>query len=1105
MFFNKRRAKAEAAGAPEERSVPEQAAVQSVSAALAAPEGAPFRVVAAWHDRLLIAAPPGLRLGLDERPFLPVGTRLADVDLLSDPAGEDVATHWRTYLDGGHAVLGRDVAPDWQLADGHTLFMRVNVAARASLKPVDIAYRDPELGEALPVASRKVRWRGLFAAHRGVLEVRVEFYDASDRYVGAAPTPVPEAFGGRHPDGYSHLAATVDVPPGAVALRFKITLTPLAGAEEAYAFFAGLKLAEGDGVRPVARRLTPLGPLLQGLGNGDLLLMEAPLPQPSRGAPPMPLVVRAGRERYPIGERRALDGVGRIAMEGRIVTADAGRWAGEAVVLADGRAVAEMVSAPSAEATGCVVEDLTALFDGRSHRLELVSEAGRLAVGFASAPAHATPWTRIAEEVVPPLPGFGSPLAEHRYRALLAHARAAAKAPLDPWLVAHLPALHDALVAGPQQVEPFPLRFPQHETPAVSVVIPVHDGYGLTFIALAALLFAPVEATFEVIVADDGSADGTAGALAAHEGLRVVRHDHSTGFLRAANAGAAKARGRHILFLNNDTEVTAGWLDALLAAMDAFPGTGIVGPKVIYPDGALQDAGGSIDHNGDPTMVGRGGNPFDPRYSYGREVDYVSGAALLVDAALWRAVGGFSEIYAPAYFEDVDLCFKAREAGRRVRYAPGAVVVHSEGGSHGVDESAGIKRHQALNAPVFKRTWAHRRPPELPAWAAHDRNVTARVLFVLIELPRTDVDAGSVAAEEEIRLIQALGAKVTLLPRSMEYLPRYAEAMQAMGVEVIHAPFATSMEAFLEARGREFDAVYVTRFQVAEALLPAIERYAPDAKILLNLADLQFLRELRGATQSGDAAALEAARATRARELAAMRCADAVLSYSDVEASVVFSHTGPEVAVVKAPWVQRVQPLPAPFAGRAGLAFLGNYHHPPNVEAVRWFAAEVAPRLAERRPDVAFTAYGAYAQEALAGIDGIVVGGHVADLQAMFDRHRLFVAPLRSGAGVKGKVFQAMAAGIPSVLSAVAAEGIAITPGREALVADEPADIVAAILSIYDDPARWQAVADAARRLIETRYGVEQGVAEMRAAFEAAGLFLPDRTEGPSGAAEPAP
>lgn len=1076
-------------------AAPPPASPRAVAPVLSLPQDAPATLLAVWHDRALFAAPPGAALVLDGALCAPA-EGLADVNLVADPAFAAVEAHWRSFHEA--VRIGRDVVPQWQIADGHTAFLRLDVARRGRLDPVEAMYADPVVGAELPVAARRLRWSGLFASHRAVLEPRVELVDAAGAILARSAATVPAwATGGRNPNGYARLGATVPVPEGTAGARLILHLAPLADAEQAFGFFTDVQLAAAAGppARPIADALTPLGPLLAGLKDGTLALYEGRLKPAPKGGAERPVMLEADGRTWPLGARVPVEDVGRLTVDGAEIAVETGAWAGRASVLADGAWIADVVGAPSLPAVRHTVALPPALADGRAHRLELVAGAGRLALSLAVAAPYTTPWSRVVADVAPPIPGAGSPLAAHRYRALEGWAARAADAPLDEWTRAALPRLHDALVIGHRAAEPFPLRFARPEAPDASVVIPVHDGYPLTFIALAALAFAPVHARFEVIVVDDGSSDETAARLAEHDGLTVLRHDEARGFLHAANAGAAAARGRWIVHLNNDTEVTAGWLDALIAAAEAFAGAGIVGPKVIYPDGRLQDAGGLVDHNLEPAMIGRGGNAFDPRYSYAREVDYVSGAALMVEAALWREVGGFSEDYAPAYFEDTDLAFKAREAGRRVIYAPGAVVVHSEGGSHGVDEAAGVKHQQVLNAPVFKRRWAHRRPPQLPFALALDRNVTARVLFALLDVPRTDIDAGSLAAAEEIRLVQALGAKVTVLPRSMEYLPRYAEESEARGIELAYAPFHRSMADFLEARGSEFDAIYVTRFQVEEALLPAIRRYAPQAKLLLNLADLQFLREMRTAAASHDAALLDRAEGVRTRELAAIRAADVVTTYSDVEASVVLSHAGPDVRVVKVPWVQRVAENPAPFAPREGLAFLANYQHPPNAEAVAWFAAEVMPLLHRRRPELGFVAYGSYGPDVLEEAPGVAIGGRVQVLQEMFDRHRVFVVPLRSGAGVKGKVFQALGAGIPVVATPVAAEGIALIPGEHALVAENAQEFAEAVLRLHDDEALWTRLSHNARALIAERYGFEPAVRQMQAAFEAAGLYLPLRAQ----------
>lgn len=1048
---------------------------------LRAPPDAPVSVVATWHDRVLLSVPTGAAVTLDGGAACPVADLLGVNIVVEDTDPE--APRWITFHDGLTVINAPRRGA--RLPQVPTVHAVLNVAHRGRLDPVEVVYSDPEYGQVLPITGPRLRWSALVGARGAVITVRVELRDrAGNILVRSHGTASATAIGGQNPLNYARLGGHLTATDETVSARLFVHLAPLATSGMADAYFADVQFgATADPDRGLARTAVRLRPLNDRLSKGERQLMVVPFADAFRETTGTSVTLMVDGQAVPIGARPTLDGRGRLVTTNRAIIAEMGVVAGPGTLLADGRWIADLVNTPQ---EGHIRHDVPLpeqLGDGRAHRFELVVPAGRLALAFSVAEARSA-WSPITDDMAPPLPGTFVPLAQHRYRALARWAERASMGREDPWIRQNLSHLHDALVGG-ISAEPFALDFPQEAEPVASIVVPAHDGERLTFLTLAALRFAPVAMPFEVIVVDDGSSDGLAGQLAAHENITVVRHETPRGFLRAANAGAAAARGSVIVHLNNDTEVTEGWLDALVAALNE-PRAGIVGPKMIYPDGTLQDAGGCLDNDLNPIMTGRGGNAFDARYTYRREVDYVSGACLAICADLWRALGGFNDVFEPAYFEDTDLCFRAREAGRRVLYVPAATVVHSEGGSHGVDPAAGVKRQQALHAPMFKRLWAHRRPPALPHHLARDRGIAARILVALDAIPRCDQDAGSLAALEEIRLIWALGAKPTLLPADMTYLPHYADELMAEGVEVITAPSYASPAAFIRARGEEFNAVYVTRFQVLEALLPPLQRYAPSARIILNLADLAFLRELRASAD--DPLRAPSAEGIRQRELAAISMADVVATYSDTEAAVITAHLGADVKIAKVPFVQRLGPEPAHLAGRHGVAFLGNFRHPPNEEAVRWYAAEVAPRLGK---DVAFTAYGSFSEAVLTAIDGICVGGRVANLRDAFDRHQVFVAPLRSGAGIKAKVFQALAAGLPVVATPVAVEGIAVEDGVHVIVADLAADFADAVRRLCTDTALWHSLSAAGRAFIGEHHGVRSGARMMQAVFEAADVFLP--------------
>ncbi len=650
------------------------------------------------------------------------------------------------------------------------------------------------------------------------------------------------------------------------------------------------------------------------------------------------------------------------------------------------------------------------------------------------------------------------------------------------------------LEAGYDKVKLKPLAFPKVDRPDVSIVIPAHNKVEVTYLALCSLLVAHNHATFEVIVVDDASTDETAELENFVSGITVVHNEEAQRFIRACNAGAARARGQYVVLLNNDVEVTSGWLDELLATFDRFDRVGLAGSKLLYPDGKLQDAGGIIWGNGNPWNYGNGQNPNAPNFSYARQADYLSGAALMVPIDLWHEVGGLSSYLEPMYFEDTDLSFKIREAGYTTWFTPSSVVYHYEGMTSGTDTSKGFKKFQEVNRPNFKRRWAndyrtfgqegHR--PDLEK----DRGVVGRVLFIDYTTPREDHDAGSYAALVEMRLAQSLGYKVSFLPMNMAHLGGYTEALQKMGVEVIYAPFFMSPTDYLTSYGQDFDAFYITRYYVANNVLSQIRAVAPHARVIFNNADLHFLRELRAARAQGDVAMLEKAKRTRDEELAIIRQVDAVLSYNNVEHSVIDAYTDGAAKVLQCPWVVEVPKNPVSLKGRSGLSFLGGFKHHPNEDGVRWFAQSVSPLLPERDA-YHLSIYGSSMTEGVKKLKSPKVSpiGFVQDVSSAFDKHRIFVAPLLSGAGIKGKVLSALAHGAPCVLTPIAAEGIGLRSGHDCIISETAEEWRDAIVSLSEDDELWMKLSQNAQEHMRAAFSFERGRDLMRKAFEAVDLF----------------
>lgn len=634
--------------------------------------------------------------------------------------------------------------------------------------------------------------------------------------------------------------------------------------------------------------------------------------------------------------------------------------------------------------------------------------------------------------------------------------------------------------------EPFsPFDVPSSTAPRASIVIPVFNQLAHTLVCLRAIAAHPPQTPVEIIVSDDGSSDESAVVFTRIGGLRVHHRASNGGFIAACNDGAAIARAPMIVFLNNDTIPQPGWLDELLLTFETEPSAGIVGSRLLYPDGRLQEAGAIVRTDGSADKLGRLEPPGHPDFSYLRRVDYCSAAAIALPKALFDELGGFDPVYTPAFYEDTDLGMRVRNHGWEVFCQPFSQVIHAEGVTTGTDTRRGIKTYQILNQERFRVRWADKlltHPDHRPSKGLTDRHYREVVLIVDALTPQPDRDSGSLRLLNLMRMLREEGAHVVFIPADRGHAGRYTRDMQQLGVEAWYAPFAQPLPTWLREHGRRFDSVLVCRHYVMREMLPLLRKHAPQARVVFDTVDLHFLREQRGAELAGDPARIRSAQQTRRRELDIIARSDATFVVSEVERELL-AREAPQARVDVLSNLHRMGGEGLPFEQRRDLMFVGGFRHPPNVDAACWFVDEVWPLLRAQEPELQFHCIGGdvpAAVQALAEYPGVIVHGHVPDLTPLLAGVRLTVAPLRYGAGVKGKVNQPMAHGQPVVATACAIEGMHLRPGEDVLVADDAPGFAAAVLRAYHDPVLWQQLASNGRRNIEQHFSLDAGRAVVR-------------------------
>lgn len=647
--------------------------------------------------------------------------------------------------------------------------------------------------------------------------------------------------------------------------------------------------------------------------------------------------------------------------------------------------------------------------------------------------------------------------------------------------------MKESLAFPPLPKEPWrPLTFPRFDKVEVSIVIPVYNQSHYTFNCLQSIL-SHTNGPYEVIVIDNASVDETTSMLGAMENIRVIRNQENQGFVVACNQGAKAASGVYLLFLNNDTEVASGWMEALLAPLEDQR-VGITGAKLLYPSGRLQEAGNIIWRDGTGWNYGRGDDPGLPEYSFLREVDYCSGACLMIRRSLWEQIGGFDPRFAPAYYEDTDLCFSVRQRGYKVMYQPEARVIHYEGVSAGTDLNSGYKQYQQVNLARFRDKWRKElaedhfeSPGDL--YLARERGYRKRILVVDHYAPTFDMDSGSLRMYSLLKIMVDLGHKVVFWPHNRAFDERYTSALQRLGIEAIYGDL--SFESYMKLHGQYFDVIILSRPNIAIHYAYAAKKFSK-ARIIYDTVDLHFLREERKAKVEGGS--LDECRRWKDLEFFLAHLADDVLVVSPVEKEILEQY-GFKDKVSVVPNIHSPAECNTPFAQREGMMFIGGFTHLPNEDAVVWFVERILPLIRRQLPTVSFLIVGSNPPKKVKALasSGIIVTGYVPDAGPYFEKARVFVSPLRYGAGLKGKLGQSFAYGLPVVTTSIGAEGFALTDGRDAFVADTEEEFAEKVTTVYQDENLWETFSRNGRALVEQNFSPEAVKEKVKALLDKAG------------------
>lgn len=623
---------------------------------------------------------------------------------------------------------------------------------------------------------------------------------------------------------------------------------------------------------------------------------------------------------------------------------------------------------------------------------------------------------------------------------------------------------------------------PQFEKPQVSIVIPVYNQFTYTYYCIKSILENSGDISYEVILADDCSDDLTTQITTVVENIIVAKTETNLRFLRNCNNAAKYAKGQYILFLNNDTQVQRDWLKPLVELIERDATIGMVGSKLVYADGSLQEAGGIIWSDGSGWNYGRNDDAMKPEYNYVRDVDYVSGAAIMIRKNLWEQLGGFDEHFAPAYCEDSDLAFMVRRAGYRTVYQPASVVVHFEGKSNGTNLNSGVKKYQVENSIKLRKKWKKELSGQYEnaqcVFKARERSKNKKVILVIDHyVPQFDKDAGSRTTFQYLKMFVKQGYSVKFIGDNFYQDEPYTTVLQQMGVEVLYGSwYAQHWQEWILDNKKYIDFVYLNRPHITIKYIDFLKEKT-DIKCIYYGHDLHFLRLRREYELTGVEEKLKESNEWLEKELYIMRRADITYYPSYIEEEEIHK-IDPDIrvkAITAYVFESFLEKISRDFMKREGIMFVGGFGHPPNEDAVLWFAKEVYP-LIEQRLKMPFYIVGSKPTEAVKRLnsENIIVKGFVSEeeLAHLYNTCKIVVVPLRYGAGVKGKVVEALYYGAPMVTTSVGTEGI---KGAEDIIEIEetPEKFADAVVSLYTDNARLARTVDAYQRFVKDHFSVE--------------------------------
>ena len=628
------------------------------------------------------------------------------------------------------------------------------------------------------------------------------------------------------------------------------------------------------------------------------------------------------------------------------------------------------------------------------------------------------------------------------------------------------------------------LIVPFHNSPLVSIIIPIilrtNKKFKFTYQLLFSILNINTTIPYEIIITGDISDDETKELENYIKNIIILHNnDEKYNFIRNCNKASKNAKGKYILFLNIYSKVNKEWLNSLVNLIERDDKIGMVGSKFIYPNGKLQEAGGIVFNSGECLNFGKNGNPDMPEYNYVKEVDYISGASILIRKSIWAKISGFDERFSPEYYGDIDLAFQFRKNGYKIIYQPKSVVIHSEVISNKKTLKSEIKKYQEINKNKFIEKWNNELKYQESinnTFIARDRSYNkSRILIIDYSVPIYDKYSGGRFSYLYINLFKEIGFQVTFIGHDFQKPEPYTSILQQKGIEILYGnSVQNNIKNWLKKNLKYFKYIYFQRPNIAINYIDFVIKYFK-GKIIYFPHDLHQVRTYREYLITNNTDKLEESKKFKIIENNIFSKVDIIHVVGNYEYNFL-KKKYPNKIIRKVPlfFYDNLPPnIEKDFSKRKNIVFVGGFLHSPNVDAVLWFANYIFPKVLDKYPDIIWFIVGNNPTMEIKNLSSnnikILNGLSDNNLKNLYQKSRISIAPLRFGAGIKGKIIEAIYNQIPVVTTSIGGEGLDNST-KAFIIEDDAKRMSEIIIDLYSNFTKLKEMSDSSRIFIQQYY-----------------------------------